>query len=334
MIGDLQIHEIILLALMLIFSFLPLYNYLSHKKQNIRKFITAYKYASIRGPIFFLIALTLFFAGLHVLIVLFIYIILYLYNFSLFRRSLDSHRYYKKQDEDTIYIFNGDYVYLNFKEHFIGKQSIVFNEALVLGDISKEFLSPEFIERRIEFLSKINHDEDINVKYDKFVNDMLTLTKVDTYHKVELYFDEDMFCQINLLAILHYLKANGFQGKINLHYITLEIGEGVIDDYIIKTIRIDKEELSLLSNIYLNVSKNTLDVVPSARFRAKFNVIIKGIDLYLDLINKPDKMKEHIYQVYQDNECNKKKTIKTLLKQMVDYGLPDIFYENILNEFN
>lgn len=331
-IQKIEAYEIVILVLMLLSSFIPLYKYILYKKQNNTTYAAAFKYASTRGLIFFLIMIPLYLADINIFIIAPIFVLLYLYNYSLTRRTVSAHHYEQKHNQDTIYIFNGDYTFLHFRDHFNGKRKFVFDEALVLGDISGTFMSKEFIDKRIDYLTNINHDEDVHVKYENFINSMHELTKVDTYNNIELYFDEDMFCQINLLALLHYLHVNNYKGKITLHYLHINLEEKTIDEHIIKTIMINQSELAFLSGLYIGVSGNNVKTRYSKTYQEKFSTILKGVNLYSDLKNNPEKMKTIVKETYAKNDNNKKKTIKSLLNENEEYGLPDIYYERILNE--
>lgn len=117
-------------------------------------------------------------------------------------------------------ITNGEYFNKLFqrKTHLI---SFPFNEAFVIGNVTKFIFSDEFIKERVNCLNTtFDH---YHSKIDQVINHDYLNEQI-----IELYFGEDVFCMINCLVLLAYLDV------INYHqYVKLNIIDEYCDDVVV-----------------------------------------------------------------------------------------------------
>ncbi|WP_221411228.1 DUF1835 domain-containing protein [Epilithonimonas xixisoli] len=94
------------------------------------------------------------------------------------------------------HITNGDYLTNDLKKIPIVGEIIVCREALVSGDLKSESLE-EFWKVRAKSIS-----EDYNVSeesyYEKSVSEFEKILKIPEGSEVHLWFEDDLFCQVNL----------------------------------------------------------------------------------------------------------------------------------------
>jgi hypothetical protein len=173
-------------------------------------------------------------------------------------------------------------------------------------------------------------DENLDNKYQRFVHSLKQLEQIESYQKVTLYFDHDMFCQINLLAVLYYLDKIKFNGLIEIDYIAEHFAGSSIENIIIDKVKIEPKELKILASIYKKISINKYQIELTNEFYSKYSIILRGVELYLDLINYPDKMIQIVEDVYLQNNKNIEKTLNYLLANQKEYGLTDIYYLSII----
>lgn len=105
------------------------------------------------------------------------------------------------------HILNGDAL----KGQLAGKikgQLIIARECLVDGPVASTHL-PSFYEARAQFLSTAYGDSDPNKYYDRVVPEFEQLQQIEAGAAVNLWFEEDLFCQVNCWFVLHLLKQNG-----------------------------------------------------------------------------------------------------------------------------
>lgn len=215
-------------------------------------------------------------------------------------------------DKKIINILNGQYMYDYFKRNHIITEgiNISFNEAMCVGEVSKEIFSDEFINKRCH-IHKVSFD-----KYREItLNNLAPLIKLD-FNTIVLWFDDDMFCQINLLTLLAYLDCANFKGDVYFNLVGKEFEllanyninvEGYYEIY--KRVMINKEEVK--------------DV--------KIATLKEGIKLYLEFSKNENEIITYIKKHKNDD-------VDTLLHNLFNifsnYGLGDTQYINIINQIN
>ncbi len=113
---------------------------------------------------------------------------------------------------NTLHIINGQIMYNFFQEKGILKDENMasFNEAMCYGKTSSTIFSTEFVETR----SKVH-----NVSLDQYKNitmDELQPLLSQSFDKLVLWFDFDMFCQINILTLLAWLDQVEYHNPVTL----------------------------------------------------------------------------------------------------------------------
>ena len=133
----------------------------------------------------------------------------------------------------TLHIFNGDSSRLIFEKSGIKGAIVVWREMLCEGPLKKDVGSDEFWRGRYSYF-----EDEIGMKrleyYDKSINEIVKLEDVSNYKDIVLWFEFDLFCQVNLLAVCTYLLDN-YVKKANYHLVCTGIVKG-------------KEQLQSLSN--------------------------------------------------------------------------------------
>src|SRR5690625_1972500 len=117
--------------------------------------------------------------------------------------------------KDKLHILNGQVMYEHVqKSRFLKDEVMVpFNEAMCYGETIKEIFSNKFIRTR----AKVHHVT-VNDYIEVALKPLQPLFDQQFRH-IELWFDEDMFCQINILTILGWLDQENYLHTIKLHII-------------------------------------------------------------------------------------------------------------------
>lgn len=113
-----------------------------------------------------------------------------------------------------IHVLNGDSTVQLLKDSGLKGGIAVWREMLCEGPLHKEFASDEFWLNRYEYFEKEIGISKLNY-YDKTIKEVLKLEDLTVYDEVVLWFEFDLFCQINLLAVCSYLLLN-FQKEVTL----------------------------------------------------------------------------------------------------------------------
>ncbi|MFG6147712.1 hypothetical protein [Halobacillus sp. B23F22_1] len=205
----------------------------------------------------------------------------------------------------TLHILNGKEMHKTFvRRGFLKGETIApFNEAMCDGAAHETVFSQAFIQQRAA-----THGVPVR-EYRKITIDPLSPLFHENYPRIALWFDEDMFCQINILTILAWLDQTEYAGEVELT---------IVDDhmYPVDTIPFHvKGYHAVYKSVILN-KKMTPDV--------KQLFLKRGIELYLN--HKKDLIKF----IQQHPEHSDKEILDVLLSECKEYGLGDVQYRNLV----
>lgn len=114
-----------------------------------------------------------------------------------------------------LHIFNGDSSYELFRLNGEVKGScVVWRELLCDGKCTYEVGSKKFWDTRAYFF-----ENELMVDFEEYsAKTMAEFEKMDVhkFHEVILWFEYDLFCQINCLALISYLHQQSYEGLISI----------------------------------------------------------------------------------------------------------------------
>jgi hypothetical protein len=214
-------------------------------------------------------------------------------------------------EENALNILNGQAMIDYFKQnHFEGNGAYVpFNEAMCVGEATADIFSYQFITRRCDA-----HHVTIE-QYNQLTINPLQILFKNQFSHILLWFDDDMFCQINLLTILAYLDQHNYKSKITFNLVNREFK--VVDcfefgvqgyDEIYRQVMINR---CIPENINLSVMKN-------------------GIRLYFKYLKKENEIITYIKQ-HEDLQLNN--LLTDLIKTFPQYGLGDTQYIQLIKTY-
>ena len=154
----------------------------------------------------------------------------------------------------SLHILNGDSTEEIFSRSSIPGDIIVWREMLCDGSLHKDVGSDEFWKKRYDFfenevgVSKIDY-------FDKTIKELLQLEDISNYNEIVLWFEYDLFCQVNLLGLCTYLLKH-FRKNINYYLVCTGDEEGKLglqslSDY-------SSKEYELLYNNKIKITRNNL----------------------------------------------------------------------------
>lgn len=208
----------------------------------------------------------------------------------------------------TLHILNGQSMYDFFKKtHFLEQERMIpFNEAMCFGDISSELFSHEFVEVR----ANVHH-----VTLEQYAeNTLKPLEPLFTgdFSNIELWFDADMFCQINVLTILAWLDKTGHYDPIDLHL----VGDKFLQ----------KEKFTLNAEGYYELYKQVM-LHKNAPHSIHPAPLKKGIDLYVQYLKDESDL---IQYIQNHKNTPERELMIAMLTNFKEYGLGDVQYLEII----
>jgi hypothetical protein len=211
----------------------------------------------------------------------------------------------------TFHILNGTEMHKRFKETGFLKteEMIPFNEAMCWGETCENIFSDEFIEMR----SKVHH-----VTRDQYTD--ITLKPLgplfhESVDHIALWFDEDMFCQMNVLTILAWLEQREYKGAIDLHLV----------DEQYKPV----SEYSLKAKGYAAVYELVM-IHRTMPEEVVLKPLKKGIELYL---NYREKDSELMVYIQKHRDVPAEVLVSLMIENFREYGLGDTQYFEMIEEY-
>lgn len=214
-------------------------------------------------------------------------------------------------DKNTLNILNGQSMYDYFKQHHFDENGVFvpFNEAMCVGQVTADIFSDQFNKCRCDALHvTFEHYNEVTLK-------SLQILCENQFSHIVLWFDDDMFCQINLLTLLAYLDQINYERKITFNLINRNFK--VIDSF--------KFNVHGYNEIYKNVMINKC--IPQ---NVKLSVMENGIRLYFEYLKEENEITAYISQ---HADLQNSVLLADLLKVFPKYGLGDTQYMQLIQMY-
>jgi hypothetical protein len=202
-------------------------------------------------------------------------------------------------------------MYNYFKRtNFIEEELMIpFNEAMCFGDTCNDIFSHEFtkIRAKVHQVSPEQYTE----------NTLRPLEPLfcKNFTHISLWFDADMFCQINILTILAWLDQTDYKRTIELQIVG--------DKFELK------DSFTLEAEGYYKIYKQVLieKNFPEYIFP---DPLKRGIKLYLNYLNKDSDL---IRYIKKHQDVSNEELVTKLIVEFQHYGLGDTQYLEIIKQY-
>ena len=246
---------------------------------------------------------------------------------------------------NNLHILNGDSTKQIFSNAALEGDIIVWREMLCEGSIHKNVGSDAFWKNRYAFFEK-----EIGIAkleyFDKTIKELTKLEDLSNYNEVILWFEFDLFCQVNLIALCSYLLKNY---RKDIHYSLVCTGKEkgtkhlrTLSDYspndfvllFENRIRLSKHDLLFAEECWHKYVENIYEELQQFNFNrsAKFRYLQKAIDQHLKRFpdkNSLNQIQNKILELIEAGYSKKIDILKGLLqwqqKETV-YGFGDLQY--------
>lgn len=196
------------------------------------------------------------------------------------------------------------------KTHFLESELMIpFNEAMCYGNTCDDIFSDDFTEIR----AKVHHVTP--EQYAEITLNPLHPLFYEEFNRIALWFDDDMFCQINILTILAWLDRTDYKGAIDLHIVGTNFQS--VGYFSLKP----KGYYALYKRVLIH-KKFPQDVYP--------NPLKKGIELYLNYLNKDSDL---MLFIQRHQYVPVKELVFVLIENFKEYGLGDTQYLEIIKSY-
>ena len=115
----------------------------------------------------------------------------------------------------VLHITNGDSLNNRLNQLGVEGHFAVWREMLCEGRTKYKVGSPSFLQIRKDFLQE-TYDIDPGHYEGQFVSQLGIIATANEYKEVILWFEYDLFCHINLVAAIAYIKRTEYKGPLSL----------------------------------------------------------------------------------------------------------------------
>ncbi len=253
----------------------------------------------------------------------------------------------------TIHVLNGDSTVKILEKSEIKGDIVVWREILCEGPLHKNVGSDEFWLNRYSYfedelgISKLEY-------FDKTIKEIVKIEDLSGYNNVVLWFEFDLFCQVNLLALCTYLLGN-YVKKAKYYLVCTGYKKGEqelqsLSDYSpleFKTlfenkIALSKSNLEFAKNCWNIYVENDLNKLKSFDFNKnlKFQYLQLAMDQHLNRFpteNGLNQIENKILEIINSNLFSKNEIVNALLiwqQNETVYGFGDLQYFQYLKKLN
>ena len=243
------------------------------------------------------------------------------------------------------HVLNGDALLSQFPKSILGGKSIA-RECLVDGPVKADSLE-QLYELREEFL-KTNYRISNDIKYkDNVILEFTKIEMLDQDMDINLWFEDDLFCQVNLWFVLSLLNANKHQNSLYLVRppVHTQYGFGALSDGELITCynnRINIKHFNVWSSLFTEYQEdNYVELIRLAKsFEADYPFVLEAVQAHIqrqptnESLGRP---KDSLIRIISDLQTKSfEHVFKEFCKREAIYGFGDIqvkrLYDQVLLE--
>jgi len=241
-----------------------------------------------------------------------------------------------------IHILNGDKLAMQFPDVIPGEKIIV-REALIDGPVKADSLE-EFWKIRSRFINE-NYPDASDLDYSKLsISEFEKILNLPSDSKIYCWFEEDLFCQVNLWFVIYLLR--GHPGDVFLilpfpdspyHFTNLSERD-LVDSFNSKAHFLNIKEREILETLWHYFQNGEIfeALLIGELFNERFPFLKKAIEAWRDMIpvgEFPGKPKATLLEIKKELQTEEFQPIfNEFQKRLPIYGFGDLQVKKLLNE--
>ena len=247
-----------------------------------------------------------------------------------------------------LHITNGDIFTERLTSLKLKGDIITWREMLCEGKTLTNVGSESFWKTRFEFLHK-NYKVSKSIFIEKTLKEYRSLCNHKQQDEIVLWFEYDLFCQINMIAVISWLKTHRKYAKISLVcsgkedetdtlYGLNELSEDRVRELYENKVELSQDDIEYADYVWqLYCSDNPMRLENLSDFGSyKFDYLSNAITAHLHrfptIKNGLNDMENNILrQAFDKKPANKNKFLGTLLQNQGILGFGDTQYERAIN---
>ena len=247
-------------------------------------------------------------------------------------------------EKTTLHITNGSILTEKLQELDFHGEFLTWHEMLCEGPTLEHIDTDEFINIRSEFFDKTY---DLEIDTVEFHNELNKLNSTEHYNEIILWFEYDLFCHINLVAVISllqqkridiplYLVCSGrIKGENDLKGLG-ELTSGQLLKHFKERIKLNNKDIDIATTvwgIYCGKNHSLLKpyIIKPSSFNYLSNCLKAHLERFPDSITGLNVLEEHILKTILDNDIKSKHhLLGYILNYQGFYGFGDIQIERII----
>ena len=246
-----------------------------------------------------------------------------------------------------LHITNGDNFTQKLKKLKLKGEIITWSEMLCEGKTETAVGSEAFWKTRFEFLHK-NYNVSKSWFVEKTLKEYRSLCNYKQHEEIVLWFEYDLFCQINMLAVISWLKTHrrhvqislvcsGYEDDTKQLYGLSELSDDRIQELFKSRINLSQNDIEYADYVWqLYCSDNPIRLENLADFEMyQFNYLEEALKTHLRrfpaIKNGLNEIENRVLQLAADGKSGSRKALMgALLENQGWYGFGDTQYQRIL----
>ncbi|WP_303317569.1 DUF1835 domain-containing protein [Flavivirga abyssicola] len=251
-------------------------------------------------------------------------------------------------EKRPLHITNGDVLTNYLNELDIAGEKLTWQEMLCEGPTIVEINSEKFLDVRTSFF---NEFYDIDLDTDKIKSELSKLNTYKDYSEIILWFEYDLFCHINMLAVINLLM----QKKINLPIFLVcsgrikgskilkglsELNAEQLMTHYKERVKLNSEDLDLAKTIweiYCGKDHNLLKpyIITVSSFKYLSNCLKAHLERFPDSVHGLNALEKNILEIIKNNTIKSKHhLLGYVLNYQGYYGFGDIQISRIIDKLS
>lgn len=239
---------------------------------------------------------------------------------------------------NQLHILNGDAIVPEFRKSGIEGPIVIWREALCDGPVADSIQENSFWEKRADYINTALDGEHYE---SKVITELDKIRDLSNYEEVVLWFEYDLFCQVNMLACLNFIDHN----RISLVCLGDELdgtlrslGEIGANDFITlynQRTLLSQEDLLFAKTVWEAYTSTGLEKLQSIEDSLTFKHVKPAIQAHLTRLpqaNGLNAIEEKILRLIKAGVNEERQLIGTMLRDQGYFGLGDMQYFHYLNQ--
>lgn len=217
---------------------------------------------------------------------------------------------------------------------------MIWREALCEGPVTGSIVEGLFWQQRENYIDGVFGGEDYGAK---MVSELDKIRDLSNYDEVILWFEYDLFCQVNMLACLNFIQHN----RISLVCLGDELngklqGLGEIEASEFKILYDNRvllsiDDLQYAKEAWQAYSHTTPDKLPDLPSSTTFKHLLPAIEAHLTRLpgkNGLNQIEEKMLGLIRNGIDDGRKLVGTMLRDQGYFGLGDLQYFQYLDQLS